>query len=194
MTPKVTFIVSCYDRPTHLMCLLASLITQTRTSWEIVICDNSKDGRNHSIYNAFRELPGVFYVHTGQYGCRCCYQSANCAAEMWAKGEYLCFPSDDDYYGPRFLELMLKYGDGADFIYSDYVDDSCGNECAVMHSIPALGHIDKGGFLVKRELFLAHKFAGPFGKDRPADGWLVEELAAAGARMVKAPGVTWVHN
>jgi len=184
--PKVSFIVSYYDRPDHLACLLYSLKLQTFRDFEVIVTDSGGFIPNLETIVDVKD-DRFRYIHTPTMDC---YESANLAGGTLAQGEYLCFPSDDDYYGPRFLELMLLHGGDADLIYCNYVDDSCGNECAVMNCLPAIGHIDKGGFLVRRALFQG--FGRPYSVS--ADGQFIEGLVRGGIRHRKVEIVGWVHN
>lgn len=178
---KCSFIVSAFDRPDALACLLYSLKIQTEPDFEVIVTNNGT--RSLSVADPRFEYFGP--------ELRDCYESANYGATL-ATGEYLCFPSDDGYYAPRFLELMLRHGANADLIYSNCVYDGHGCECGFMDAAPKCGSIDKGGFLVRRSLFTG--FLGPFGADRAADGWLIEELVRSGASQQKVPILGWVHN
>jgi len=43
MNPKISFLLSAYDRPKHLRCALASLQIQTCPEIEVIVCDNATD-------------------------------------------------------------------------------------------------------------------------------------------------------
>jgi glycosyltransferase involved in cell wall biosynthesis len=185
---RCSFIVSAFDRPAHLDLLLRSLRLQTFQDFEVLVTDNAIGDR---AFDNFRIVIAIGdsrfrYIEAGQADC---YFSANLGAKH-AHGEYLCFPSDDNYYVPRFLESTLKAAP-ADLIYCDCLYDGHGIHYAPMDVKPVCGWIDKGGFLVKREKFTG--FAGP-AVDRPADGWLIEALIKTGATHTKAPGYLWIHN
>jgi glycosyltransferase involved in cell wall biosynthesis len=183
---KCSFVVSAFDRPLHLACLLRSLQVQSEPDFEVLVTDNSTDFHNQAIVQEMND-PRFCYFNTRLPDC---YLSANYGASM-ATGEYLSFPSDDGYYGPRFLQTMLAGWD-ADLIYCDCIYDGHGIHYAPMDVAPVSGQIDKGGFLLKREKFTG--FAGPAGLDRAADAWLIEALIKTGATHTKAPGYLWMHN
>lgn len=190
---KVSFIVSAFNRPDALACLLFGLKIQTFGDFEVIVADNSNGDDTVEVLRMLEDPRfGLFLA-----GARDCYESANLGAER-ARGEYLCFPSDDGWYAPRFLELMLRHGDGADLIYCNCIWDGRGygpgEECTHLITAPVTGKIDKGGFLLKREVFRAARFLGPFGADRAADGWLVEKLVASGATHKKVEITAWAHN
>lgn len=182
---KCSFIVSAFDRPGHLRCLLASLAIQNEPDFETIVTDNSNNTRNASVVFDMRD-PRFHHVHTGM---RNCYESANTGA-LLAQGEYLCFPSDDNYYVPAFLRLMLTQK--TDLVYCDMVyDPRMSREYKTIKVHPIEGKIDKGGFLVRRSKFR------PFPWElsvQTADGLLIERLIEDGLSHAKAPGVLWVHN
>ena len=184
---KCSFIVSAFDRPGHLRCLLASLAIQDEPDFEAIVTDNSSDARNATVVNGILD-PRFHHVHTGM---RNCYESANTGA-LLAQGEYLCFPSDDNYYVPLFLGLMLKQK--TDLIYCDMIYDPRMSKKGKYEAIevhPEVRKIDKSGFLVRRSKFR------PFPWEHSvqiADGLLIEELIKDGLSHAKAPGVLWVHN
>lgn len=184
---KCSFIVSAFERPSHLACVLFSLKVQTEGDFEVIVTDNGTGTGND--VSVIIQCDRRFRYE--RVGLRDCYESANAGAKM-AQGEYLCFPSDDNYYCPGFLDALLRDGQGADLIYSDCVYSGYGCRAEAMDVSPRLGRIDKGGFLIRRELFPG--FRGPEGLDRPADGLLVEAVVAAGARAAKVPGFLWHHN
>jgi glycosyltransferase involved in cell wall biosynthesis len=186
---KCSFIVSAFDRPAHLDLLLRSLRLQTCPDFEVLITDNATgDGAVQNFCAVTATGDERFqYIEAKQADC---YFSANLGAAQ-ALGEYLCFPSDDGYYAPRFLEAMLKAGP-ADLIYCDCIYDGHGINYAPMETALVCGWIDKGGFLIKREKFTG--FAGPAGMSRAADGLFIEALIKTGVSHTKAPGYLWVHN
>lgn len=184
---KVSFVVSAFSRPDALACLLFGLKIQTERDFEVIVADNSNGDETVEVLRMLEDPRfGLFLA-----GGRDCYESSNLAASK-AQGEYLCFPSDDDYYAPRFLELMFRYGGDADLIYCDCVYDGHGGECGVMAAEPKMGSIDKAGFLLRRSKFTG--FPGPFGVCRAADGQLVEEVIRNGASHQKVNVMGWVHN
>src|SRR5208337_2687043 len=47
--PHVSYIVSAYDRPDHLGCVLYSIKAQTDQSFEVIVTDNGGDERNRRV-------------------------------------------------------------------------------------------------------------------------------------------------
>lgn len=200
MTPKISFIVSAYDRPRQLACVLASLQVQTFENIEVVVVDNQRDyAVRHENETRVRNMVDRRMRYAA---CECahCYYSSEQGASLVC-GEWLCFPSDDNYYVPAFAELMLKAAEltegneGVGFVYCDMVyDPRLHGVYSVVDVRPQVNNVDKGGFLIRRELFL--EVGGFPDKENGVvcDGLLIEELVRRGVRGVKAPGVLWVHN
>lgn len=193
--PRCSFIVSTFERPRTLRCVLASLQVQTEPDFEVIVTDNSRclDMRrlNQAVIHALHD-ERFQYLWTGAAQC---YEAANMA---WphAQGEYLCHPSDDGYYVPMFLELLLNRHE--DLVYCDMVYDPRSTDrmhpvtqYRVVNVIPKLGTIDKGGFIVRRS-----RWGGFPWKENVtgADGLAVEKLIRARISHFKVPGVLWVHN
>jgi len=183
---KCSFVISAFNRPGHLKCLLASLAIQTEPDFNALIMDNSPDNLNAAVVDEMSD-PRFLHVHSSE---KHCYASSNLGASL-ARGDYLCFPSDDDYYVPLFLELMLKQE--TDLIYCNMLyDPKCAlKEYGMIDVRPKIGKIDKGGFLVRRTKFI------PFPWEQSlilADGMMVEKLIANQLSHSKANGILWVHN
>ncbi len=209
---KVTYIVSAYDRPDMLRCCLASLAVQTDRDFEVIVADNSKtfaeQQQNAAVVSAF---------HDSRFGHRdtdCiktvggwdCYWSAEYVAYNWAKGDWLCFPSDDSYYVPVFQERLLTRAkkDNLQLVYCDMVHGrsitpeigSRFDRYERWFVEPRVNHIDKTGFLIKRS-----SFGGFVGKNRDAvgpascDGLMIEDLVQRWSiRHGKVDEVLMVHN
>jgi hypothetical protein len=109
------------------------------------------------------------------------------------QGDWLCFPSDDSYYVPRFSEIMLEAAraQNLDFVYCDMLYDWRPDDVyRIMNVEPRSCAIDKTCFLVKREIFKGF----PYHESGWNDGAFAEQLVAEGVRHGKAPGVLVVHN
>lgn len=187
---KVSFILSAFNRPTHLICALASLAIQTRPH-EIIVTDNSDDPEAKKRQNEAARDFGASWIDTHIQGARHCYESAELAAPL-ATGDWLAFPSDDGYYVPGYSDTMLKAAAAGrwDLVYCDLIyDPRMGGRYGVLRVEPRLRHIDKTCFMVKRDKFEGFPDRGVFG-----DGHLIESLVGRGLRHGKAPGVLLVHN
>jgi hypothetical protein len=210
--PALSFIVAAYEHLVRLPCLLWSLKIQTRKDFEVLVADNSVN-EDALFYNrstmAHLNDPRFRHISTKQDHC---YKAARLLAPQ-TFGEYLCFPNDDDYYVPGFAEIMLRTAvesPSADLVYCDALFDprwaeqhcrpNATQQCTLhpntwthYSAIPEIGCVSKGGFIVRRELFLEIGWPGI----EPAvqcDGLFIYEASRRGAVIRKAPGILWVHN
>ncbi len=193
-----TFIVSAFNRPTDLKLCLLSLVLQSRTDWSAIVTDNANSSTHRDLNEEAVRWVGddrISYLYTGDRANNC-YWSANLGA-VEATGTWICTPSDDSYYSPRFLERMLRgTADDLDLIYCDMAWGGPALPYRILDVQPRCCEIDKTGFLVRREWF---QKVGGFGQANEAlpsvaDGELVEKLVAAGARHGKVAELLATHN
>lgn len=192
---KISFIVSAYDRPAMLRCVLAALQVQTEPDIEIIVADNSPHiALNNEHQYVIHQLNDKRFSYRNPRA-RFCYEAIEQLAPE-TRGEWLCFPHDDGYYVPVFAQRMLEAAGqdpDAQLVYCDMLyDERMFGHYDVLHSEPRLGAIDKGSFIIRRELFLTR--AWPPVPDISRDGIFIEELVRDGALMIHAPGVMFVHN
>jgi Glycosyl transferase family 2 len=200
VTPKITFIVSAWNDPYSLRCCLASLVSQTETNWEAIVCDNSTTDFSRQRTQGFcwdiDPLHRVRYEPTFRLdpAKRSCYFSAEWALPL-AQGEWVCFPSDDSYYVPQFADRMLQFAveDGCDLAICDFV---WGREetHAYCEGAPRLCSVDKTTFIIKRDKMIAFPGKEPDGSRSNSDGYLIEELVKQGIKWLRVPHLLVVHN
>ena len=203
---RISYIVSAYNNPNYLPCLLHSLKVQTDQSFEVIVTDNSDDPLQQQLIehevNNFRFLFGrPWYVRT--IGPTC-FHSAEEGARF-TLGEFLCFPSDDSYYVPTFGETMYKAAieTPADLVLCDMLYDprSGQGRYAAVEQHPRRNWFDKTGFILRRSLFegFPNKVDG-YDANRTgavvdcADGMLAESLVARGVSYKELRDVLVVHN
>lgn len=115
--PKVTVLISTYNRPDYLKDAIGSVVDQAMTDWELlVINDGGVDVG--SIAESFND-PRIQYFHRekNQGKAACC----NFGLEQ-ARGEYIAYIDDDDRWYPCHLELLseaLDKNSEVDVAYSD---------------------------------------------------------------------------
>lgn len=200
--PALSLIVSVFDRTEHLKLVLQSLKLQTVASQiEIIVTDNSPNSMHREVAESF----GARYLPTKM---RECYEAAEYGA-AFATGEYLGFPSDDNWYAPEYAERMLRAAmeKSWDLVYCDALFDPRGPSIGdhpvsgiwqgrhfILRGLPIMNHIDKGGFIVRRSLFSSiGGFPGKTGLRCAADGCFVETAAAQCAHG-RVPEVMWFHG
>jgi hypothetical protein len=117
--PKISFIISTYNRPNNLMCLIYSILSQTNPNWELLIMDEgnntiSIEDKRIKRYKVERK---EITDGRGSLGL-----IAKDEGVQYAKGKYLCFLNEDMYVAPKFIEIMTQFNEdiiGCDEIYAD---------------------------------------------------------------------------
>ena len=199
--PAVSYIVSAYDRPQSLRMTLASLQCQTDPDFEVIVADNSEfqQQANRRITEDMRDVRFRHVntgIHTTSPGWDC-YWSAEWVVEHEAKGDYFCFPSDDSYYTPIFQEALLARARESrlDLVYSDMLyDRRRTGKYQVMGVQPVSCAIDKTGFLISRAVWIGFPTKPIERRSSCADGEMIQEVVARGARHGKVDEVLVVHN
>jgi Glycosyl transferase family 2 len=224
---NLSLIVSAFNRPEHLkLCLQALYLQRTQYEFEILVTDNGKlDAHRREVesqaltiarrdvgsralvssgYPALTPLPLQSIRYFGLNHGWDCYKAAEYAA-LHATGEFLGFPSDDNWYAPEFVERMLlaAYAHDWELVYCDALfDPRWTGRYMIQECIPELVKGDKGGFFIKRTLF--NSIGGfprkmdsspwkPGGLGSSADRALIQE-AASRAPHGRVPEVMWFHG
>jgi hypothetical protein len=182
------------DRPERLPVLVWSLLAQTHTAWELLILDQS-GGLDVDRYC------GPWMEVAVRRGHRVEVQQVERLNDWgqtvkergalgWATGDVLMFPNDDAYYVPIALErFVAAIAAGSDLAVSGWLYDLLGY--VAMPPNTQVGHIDVGGFAVRRDTFLA---TGWPCKAQTGDGELVQGFLRAGARVGLVPNTLYVKN
>lgn len=202
--PAISYIVSSHDRPYQLISLLCDLMVQINQDFEVLVGDNSSaaDLREYhrEIVRSLDDRRFHYYSYADDYpevGGDGPYMTANWAAQK-STGEFLAFPSEDDYYSPRFGELMLKaaLNNRWDLVICDCVYDCEAWRKSGQHPMgfpqnPIPGGIDKAGFIIRRSCFPGF----PEGNEGSGlDGALIEKLVREGIHWGKVPTILFWHN
>lgn len=194
----ISFIVSTYNRPDNLRVLLYSLMAQTRKDFEVLVMDEGDNGVVVAAVNddRFRHYPlqrveaivsgggngslGLLPKHTGV---------------SHAKGDYLCFPSDDIYYLPTFVQHMSDRD--KDIVGCDLIVNTQHETCG-LGFFPAVGYTDSANYIIRPEVYARHPFPSYLPpQERWGKPWTVEEDKRAGVADGLVPfdcvkdGATW---
>lgn len=188
----ISYVVSFLERGAALDACLATLGTQAENTADIVVCCNSVKDEIIADCKRICDRHGAHMEMTGLAGAKNGYESANMVAGT-AKGDYLCFPSDDSLYVQGFSRTML--GVDADLVYCDCVyrvgsEKSRWAPYSLLNTQPRMGRIDKTCFIVKRALFDGF----PPHPRNWCDGALIDKLVARGVKHAKASGILAVHQ
>jgi spore maturation protein CgeD len=116
MSSKVSCLLTCYNRPAPLARAIDSVLDQSMDDLELLILDdNSGDTAVQSIYQWYWNHPKVrIYKDNVQEENRRAttrYATLINIGLRLARGEYISYLCDDDYYLPHRFELMCTYLD-----------------------------------------------------------------------------------
>ena len=101
--PKVTVIITTFNRPQYLSEALESVINQSYQNWEVILLNDG--GVNvQEVVDKFAD-PRIIYVDDTKN--RGAAYRRNRGLDM-ARGEYVCYLDDDDIYYSNHIELLVK--------------------------------------------------------------------------------------
>jgi hypothetical protein len=201
---KLSLIVSSFDRPEALRLCIQSLALQRGIEgggllphFAVTVTDNSPDKLNQWVTKGLeRGISPAYFPSTfpGPYE-----PSERIITAGLAKGEYLGFPSDDNWYAPEYVARMIRAAEENDWdlVYSDCIyDPRWLGVYSVMEAYPKCGMVDKGGFIVRQSLFLEMggwpKIEG--GLCHPGSDGLFVEAAAARCKHGRVAEPMWFHG
>jgi hypothetical protein len=183
-------VICVADRPERLPLLLWSVVAQTYGDWEFILLDQSARG---DVNRYIKQVP--LWVHGRVRYLRVAdnrdwgYAAKYSAAASLANGEALIFPQDDSYYVPTaFATMVESLKRGNDLALCGWLYDLFGY--APMPPNPQIGHVDIGGFMVRKSVFL--ETGWPNGS-QTADGQFVEHMAAT-KKVGACEGVLYVRS
>lgn len=135
-SPRVTIGVPVFDGENYLADALDSLLAQTYTDLEIIVCDNASTDRSGEIAEDYaRRDPRVFY-HRNQINLGPC-RNFNLLVEL-AGGEFFKWAAHDDLIEPTFVARCVEVLDAEPDVVlvqalTRIIDDS-GRELAIYDS------------------------------------------------------------
>ena len=202
--PKVTYIVSAFNRPQHLRGCLASLQVQTDSDMQVLVADNATDPvmamRNQGVVRDLYD-DRFRYICTDQHLAQPawdCYWSAEWMIANHADGEWLCFPSDDSYYMPVFQETCIKAAEanGWGLVFPEMLyDRRIHGKYAILNTRAEVCGIDKTGFLMRRSVWPGEWPGKPQQLSASCcDGELVVALVRSGVKWGKVDEILVLHN
>lgn len=103
MTPTVSVIIVSYNRLELLHRAIRSALDQTLASKEVIVIDNCSSFDIHEAMAGYGDRVRAIR-NTGNHGCG----HARNAAVREARGTYVAFLDDDDYWKPTKLERQLQ--------------------------------------------------------------------------------------
>ena len=96
-------VVRTYKRPELLRLTLMSLAHQTYKNFEVIVVEDGEQSNSAAVVSSFQTELDISYYCLGYHGGR--GKACNVGVEK-AKGVYICFLDDDDYFFADHLETM----------------------------------------------------------------------------------------
>lgn len=139
--PKVSVILTSYNKPLMLDKAINSVLNQTYDNYELIVADdNSSDIKvfeiiakyqNHKKFKFFNSfVKNEDRLKTARYATQ-----INKAVREYSEGKYICYLADDDYYYPLMLEKLV-----------DSAEENSYDVCfCAQHIRDVDGNIDGGG-------------------------------------------------
>ena len=127
-TPKVTVVITTYNRAGLLPRAVESVLAQTYTDYEIIIVDDCSSDNTQEVIAGFDDPRIHSFRHERNRGL----SAARNTAIFNARGEYVALLDDDDEWLPVNLELRVRRFDRASskvglvYGWRDVVDDTTG--------------------------------------------------------------------
>jgi len=107
--PKVSIVMSTYNRAQFIEGAIKSAIGQSFTDWELLISDDSENNGTEEVVKKFAHDARIRYVHRPVKGT---IANSSNAALARAKGEYVAILDDDDWWiDPQKLEKQIRFLD-----------------------------------------------------------------------------------
>ena len=108
--PKVSIIMATYNCEKTLRSSIESIISQTYTDWEFIICDDCSTDKTYAILAQYKiSYPEKFVIIKNKQNSKLSYSLNRCLG--LSKGEYIARMDGDDESLPERLERQVKFLD-----------------------------------------------------------------------------------
>jgi UDP-N-acetylglucosamine 2-epimerase (non-hydrolysing) len=157
LRPEVSIILPTYNGSVFLEKSISSCLNQTFKNLEVIVVN---DGSNLNsvdfIVNKFNDSRLIYLKHDRNKGL----PAALNTGFKHARGEFLTWTSDDNYYKNSAIQKMmdfLKNDNGCDLVYTDFYYVGEENNVIKAFSVPPPSHLEYGsyvwGFLFRRKVY-----------------------------------------
>ena len=175
---RITCIITSHNREEDLRAMYKNLKEQTFTPYEVIpICSG---------YTGYLPVKGIEVEDKNDWG-----HEKRALGIKEARGLYMMFANDDDYYHPDFLEKLTAkaHESKADIIYCNFTSHNHGGK--VVNSRPEECFITSGNFIVRTSLA---KRVGWNHRHYQADWEFINDCKKAGATFAKVDEVLYEHR
>lgn len=207
MSPRVSVLLTSYNRPAMLAEAVESVLAQTYQDFELIILDDnsSPDSAVPAVLARYWGHPQVVLYKSGvrpeERAAKVRYAVLANVGLTLARGRYVTYLCDDDLYLPYRLEVMAARLDAGDcqVVYGSQRAERDGNLVMLR---PASGVLAKASMVVDHSSVM-HTLAaglavGGWDEDpahwRHADAVFWDRLTSAGHLFHPVPEVTDVHR
>lgn len=127
--PLVSIVTPCYNSEKYIEETIQSVINQTYTNWEMIICDDCSSDNTTDIIKSYINIDGrIKLIRTTRPSGAPAIPRNLCIDT--AQGEYIAFLDSDDIWMPNKLheQIMFMQNSNLDFVYSNCIKiSSSGN-------------------------------------------------------------------
>ena len=117
MKPEISFIVPTYKRPIKLLRCLTSIRDFVSLSCEIIVIDDSQDGEGFTAANK----AGATYIKKSSVERRGLASNRNIGLNF-AKGDFIVFIDDDDFFVGDDIGFMVKNAESHDMVCGNHFE------------------------------------------------------------------------
>jgi len=103
--PLVSIILPTYNRANRIARAIASVLTQTHPTWELLVVDDASTDETASVVDSFGD-PRIFRL-TLPFNCGSPARPRNIGLQL-ARGDFLAYIDDDNAWRPQHLERLLE--------------------------------------------------------------------------------------
>lgn len=114
--PYFSIVIPIYNRAFLLKRCLTSIVTQTFTNYEVIICDDGSTNDCHEIAESFANKISLTYFYDENWGGPARPRNRGIKA---ARGDWVCFLDSDDWWYPDKLEKISQFTNQYDVIHHD---------------------------------------------------------------------------
>lgn len=158
--PKVSIIISTYQRPLDLKTAIQSVVDQTFPDWELIVVDDHSTQDPKDVVEGFKD-DRIKYVRLPKNSGT--QAKPKNTGILLSHGEYIGFLDDDNTFRPDHLAVLVNELDrnkDVDVVYGDrwmnYEEDPSKNYIGIYHDpdselLMQRNYIDTSDFLVRRQ-------------------------------------------
>ena len=153
----ISVIMPCYNAEPFIAEAIQSVIGQTYTNWEMLICDDCSTDNSANIIKEFcRKDTRIKYLKT-EYNTGSPSMPRNIAIDF-SQGQYIAFLDADDVWLPNKLSEQLDFliQNGYKIVYSNY--NIISSDGFFLRSVKARKRVDYNGLLLHSEINCSSAF------------------------------------